>query len=457
MAAIRYFLISIVLAFGLSGCGYKIVKEPAQKSAPKQSIQLPATPPLGKELQVTPSVPAPVAKPAPVPQVAQATERVCRQVTQVVRHEDIVFMSLGCGNLTPRPEDTRKGGYRIASGYPFVDCPSDSASAFLGSYNGPERCRPRVSKTEYGRLLEVMGLPVAPNAEGFQKFLASPDVRVVDCSPELLSKVNMARTNASGSAFDFGHTRRVCYKYGDKPEKLLVYRKPITKTEEVCEVKPVPVAKPAPAPAPAVAPKPQVSATPNACPATDRTFRIRVWNEALPQVQACLAQSDPHWDSRNAFSRNQCIVALVKGERATGQVRPWHVQSPVTARLSVINDEGRELERLRDVELANGYAEVREPYSRVAGRRLRVEFVSAPGEFISPVSSTLGLREVRIAPIEFERPTCAYDISGAVRPSGSQTPAVSTRPTSPSRSAPAEQAPARKPRAAPSSGGVIVI
>lgn len=398
------------IAITLSGCGYKVVKdEPVSKPAPQVSI--PVLPPLGSEL---PPAQKPVAKPAPqVVQAQPAQKPICVTTKKVVSVVETPFMSTGCGNLTPQPEDARKGGHIISSGYPFSDCSVDSAKAFLDSYNGPERCRPRVSMAQYGRLLELMGLPVAPNAEGFIKLMNSPNVRAVDCTPEILAKVNMARTTVDGLYYDFGHTRRACYQYGGKVEKILVYRKEITKDETTC------TSPPAQKPAPQVvapAPKPQVSTTPNACPASDRTFRIRVWNERQQEVRNCLAQSDPRWDSSRAFSRNQCIVGLVKGERATGQVRPWHLQSPVTARVAVIDDSGRELERLRDVVLSNGFAEFSEPYAKLAGKRLRVEFVSVAGEFVSPVTSTLGTREVRIAPSEFERSNCGYDISGAVRP-----------------------------------------
>jgi hypothetical protein len=186
-------------------------------------------------------------------QLGGTEEMRCETKKRVVGREEVIFMSTGCGNLTPKPEDTRKGGFRIASGHPFSDCPVESPKAFIESYDGSQKCRPRVSMNDYGRLLEVMGLPVAPNAEGFKKFMLSGDVKVVECTAELLSKVNMSRTNAAGTAFDFGHTRRECYKYGDKTEKLLVYQKQKTVDETVCIVPPppaAPVAKPAPTPPP---------------------------------------------------------------------------------------------------------------------------------------------------------------------------------------------------------------
>jgi hypothetical protein len=102
-------------------------------------------------------------------QLGGTEEMRCETKKRVVGKEEVIFMSTGCGNLTPKPEDTRKGGHRIASGYPFSDCPVDSPKAFIDSYEGPERCQPRVSMQDYGRLLEVMGLPVAPNAEGHQR------------------------------------------------------------------------------------------------------------------------------------------------------------------------------------------------------------------------------------------------------------------------------------------------
>lgn len=341
-------------------------------------------------------------------------EPACTKTQRPTGEQSWTFMSGGCGNVTPHANHASKGGTVIASGHPYALCPADTPKEFLELYSGPARCRPKVSMDEYGRQLELMGFPVAPNADGFRKFMLSGDVVAVGCTLELLAKVNMARTNASGNAFDWTHVRRTCYEYGvnKKVESLFVYKRVTTVDVTKCEMPtppPKPPAKSAPPPASAV------SKTPAACPSETRKFRLHVWDERVPQVSSCLQSSHSGFSSPDAFSRNRCIVGLVKGEKAVGSNRPWHVHGEIRGYVATITPDGKETARLRDITMNEGYLEFTQTYAEIAGKNLEVVFTnSAAGAIVSP-KEFASLWQIRIDPKEFERPQCAYDISGATR------------------------------------------
>lgn len=101
---------------------------------------------------------------------------------------------------------------KVAGWYPWYAKKANlSLSEFITALKEGDTDKIRVSWEHYRDQFAAMGLPVGNDAVSFERFLTSDEVEIIACTPALLSKYKMGRTNKSGTRFDYGYERVTCY------------------------------------------------------------------------------------------------------------------------------------------------------------------------------------------------------------------------------------------------------